>query len=395
MILIDLSHTSHTRARTGVQKVSRSLFSALAASQREEVCAVTWDPFRQAWRALLPFESEALSDETTGNHRGARWPLSWKIRGRVERWTNKSAPSLAPASRLIVPEIFSAEIAVQLPNLSRRIMGPRVALFHDAIALKLPELTPTKTIARSPAYLRELLTFDGIAAVSEDSRNALVDWWRWLGIPHTPEVTTLPLAVDAPKADPVLGRNTRFPVVLCVGTLEGRKNHLALLEACETLWTQGHRFELRLVGMAHPETGKTALQRVHALQNTGRPLRYDGAADEKSLSAAYHECAFTVYPSRMEGFGLPVLESLSYGKPCICSAQGALGEASRDGGCLALPSVDSASLASAIAWLLANPEQYLRLSFAAKERTQKSWATYASDLLTWMNSLKTRSFSTG
>ncbi|HRP04268.1 MAG TPA: glycosyltransferase family 1 protein, partial [Opitutaceae bacterium] len=144
MILIDLSHTSHTRARTGVQKVSRSLFSALAASQREEVCAVTWDPFRQAWRALLPFESEALSDETTGTHRGARWPLSWKIRGRVERWTNKSAPSLAPASRLIVPEIFSAEIAVQLPNLSRRIMGPRVTLFHDAIALKLPELTPTK-----------------------------------------------------------------------------------------------------------------------------------------------------------------------------------------------------------------------------------------------------------
>lgn len=395
MILIDLSHTSHTRARTGVQKVSRSLFLALSGCQDQEVCAVTWDPYSQAWRALLPFESEALSDETTGTHRGARWPMGWKIRGQIARWTNKSAPSIPPASRLIVPEIFSAEIAAKLPLLSRQIRGPRVALFHDAIALKLPELTPTKTVARFPSYLSELLAFDGIAAVSEDSRNAIVEWWRWLGVPHTPEVTTIPLAVDAPKADPVLGRNTRFPVVLCVGTLEGRKNHLALLDACETLWNQGHRFELRLIGMAHPETGKTALQRVHALQNTGRPLRYDGPADEKTLSAAYHECAFTVYPSRMEGFGLPVLESLSYGKPCICSAQGALGEASRDGGCLALPSVDSASLASAIAWLLANPEQYLRLSFAARERTQKSWATYACDLLAWMDSLKMRSLSTG
>jgi len=43
---------------------------------------------------------------------------------------------------------------------------------------------------------------------------------------------------------------------------------------------------------------------------------------------------FTVYPSLMEGFGIPILESLWHGKPCVCGGNGALGEVARGGGCL-------------------------------------------------------------
>ncbi len=387
MIFIDLSHTSHTQARTGVQRVSRSLHAAVAAHRNNGVCAVTWDPYRQVWRGLLPFETAALSVDAPGVHRGARWPLSRKIRGRIERWTRKAEPPLPAPSSVIVPEIFSPQVAGPLSSLLARATGPRVALFHDAIALKLPEFTPAKTVARFPAYLRELLAFDGVAAVSQDSRDTLLEWWRWMGTSDIPEVVAIPLGVDEPREDTVLARITALPVILSVGTLEGRKNHLALLDACESLWRQGHAFELRLLGLAHPETGRAALERTRALQAAGRPLRYDGAVDEKTLRAAYHECAFTVYPSLMEGFGLPVLESLSYGKPCICSAQGALGEASRSGGCLSLPSVDASSIASAIAWLLTRPEQRLLLAHAAQGRTHKTWDAYASELLAWMSGL--------
>jgi len=390
MILVDLTPTSHTRAKTGVQRVSRSLHVALARRAGHEVRGITWDPYRRAWRRLVPFESENLLADDTHHHRAARWPTGSRLRGTLERWTGIPAQTPLSGSSLVAPEIFSRETADRFPGLCSRISGPRVALFHDAIALKLPELTPTRTVARFPAYLRELLMFDGIAAVSQDSRNALVDWWRWMGITDAPEVSTIPLGIDEPGDDPVLARTTSAPVVLCVGTLEGRKNHIALLDACESLWKQGHCFELRLIGMAHPDTGKLALQRVQSLQGSGRPLRYDGAVDEKALCAAYHECAFTVYPSLMEGFGLPVLESLSYGKPCICSSQGALGESSRDGGCLSLASVDSSSLASAICTLLTNPEHHHHLSVAARGRTLRSWDTYATDLLTWMQTLRRR-----
>ena len=48
MLLLDLSHTSHTQARTGIQRVCRNLHAALGA----EAAAVTWDPYAACWRPL-------------------------------------------------------------------------------------------------------------------------------------------------------------------------------------------------------------------------------------------------------------------------------------------------------------------------------------------------------
>ena len=415
-ILIDLTHTSHTRARTGIQRVARSLHTALGSDAR----AITYDPHARTWRALEPWEAESLT-AAPSEKRGTTWPLSAQLRGLAHRLLGSSgSPSLhAPRSTLhasfglLVPEVFSADTAAVLPELLHNVAGPRVAIFHDAIALKFPELTPTKTVARFPAYLRELLAFDGIAAVSEDSRDSLRDYWRWLGITQPPPVQTIPLGTDsvchglpdkrpAPAASGspfVAVANTQrsplsaqpIPTILSVGSLEGRKNHLALLDACEQLWSAGARFELRLIGLAHPQTGRAALARLRVLQAAGRPLRYDGPATEAALHSAYASCAFTIYPSLIEGFGLPVIESLAHGKPCICSARGALGESARDGGCVALPSVDAAHVAAAVRRLLDTPTELAALAQAARARKFRSWSDYAATLTTWMHALKRRS----
>jgi glycosyltransferase involved in cell wall biosynthesis len=290
--------------------------------------------------------------------------------------------------------LFTPAVAATLPALFAATSGPSAAVFHDAIALKFPELTPTKTVARFPAYLRELLAFDGIAANSADSHATLVAYWDWLGVPAAarPVVVTIPLGIDQPSA--VAAAHTppasALPVILCVGSLEGRKNHLALLEACETLWSAGTRFELHLIGLAHPQTGRTALARVQSLQAAGRPLRYSGPVNDATLAAAYAACAFTVYPSLIEGFGLPVLESLARGKACICSARGALGEAARDGGCIALEQVDAPALTAAIARLLTTPSELARLAGAAQARTFRTWRDYARDVATWLPTLSRR-----
>ena len=415
-ILIDLTHTSHTRARTGIQRVARSLHTALGSDAR----AITYDPHARTWRALELWESESLT-AAPSEKRGTTWPLSAQLRGLAHRLLSSSgSPSLhAPRSTLhasfglVVPEVFSADTAAVLPELLHTVAGPRVAIFHDAIALKFPELTPTKTVARFPAYLRELLAFDGIAAVSEDSRDSLRDYWRWLGIAHPPPVQTIPLGTDsvchvlrdklpAPAASGspfVAVADTRrsplsaqpIPTILSVGSLEGRKNHLALLDACEQLWSTGARFELRLIGLAHPQTGRAALARLRALQAAGRPLRYDGPATDAALHSAYASCAFTIYPSLIEGFGLPVIESLAHGKPCICSARGALGESARDGGCVALASVDVAHVAAAVRRLLDTPPELAALADAARTRTFRSWSDYAATLTAWMQTLQRRS----
>ena len=156
------------------------------------------------------------------------------------------------------------------------------------------------------------------------------------------------------------------------------------------LWRRGLRFELQLIGLVHPETGRPALDRIRALQAAGRPLHYDGPASEAGLARAYRACAFTVYPSLMEGFGFPVLESLSYGKPCICSAQGALGESAREGGCLAIERVDAPALAEAIALLLSDPERLDFLTAAAGSRVFKTWSAYTGELTDWIRTLGRR-----
>ena len=74
--------------------------------------------------------------------------------------------------------------------------------------------------------------------------------------------------------------------MLSVGSIEGRKNHLALLEACEALWARGQRFTLHLIGPAQPETGAAALARIRALEAAGRPLRYDGPVTDAAVEAA-------------------------------------------------------------------------------------------------------------
>ena len=394
MLLLDTSHTSHTRAQTGVQRVVRAIFASLSA--KEPVEPVCFDPHQETWRTLQSWEKTILADTVAAGsaHRSTQWPLNVRLTGYGRRLFNAKA-TCPTGDALVVPEIFSAKIARAYPALFACVRGPRVAIFHDAVALKLPELTPAKTVARFPSYLCELLAFDGVAAVSEDSRQSLIDYWQWLGVQNPPPVVAITNAVEFSgnehSSNASAPPTNATPVILCVGSLEGRKNHLALLNACEQLWAQGLHFQLRLIGLAHPQTGRSALEKVHALQAAGWPLRYDGPVDDATLSAAYAESTFTVYPSLMEGFGLPVQESLAHGKPCICSQRGALGESAKGGGCLTLEQVDSAHLTTALGLWLSSPSSLEIAREEIRNRHFKSWPTYADELLSWLRELPRRS----
>jgi glycosyltransferase involved in cell wall biosynthesis len=386
MLLFDASHTSHTRAHTGIQRVVRSLFAEL------EKCGgaspICFDPHHGAWRTLATIELNLLrAPSGTAGSRGAKWTLAQKIAGRAKRLVG-AQPQLPPASGLIVPELFSPRVGQNLPALFERVRGPRVAVFHDAIGLKFPELTPPATVARLPAYLRELAQFDGVATVSEDSAASLRDFWRWAGLEATPPVQAIPLGIDA--VAPSAPSTAAIPRVLCVSTIEGRKNHVALLEAAEALWREGLSFELELVGLARADTAAAALARIAELQRAGRPLLAPGAVSEQELHDAYARCAFTVYPSLMEGFGLPVIESLQHGRPCVCSARGALGEVARGGGVLAIDPPSATQIATAMRRLLTGKSFATELAAAACARKFRSWSDYANELRAWMDSLARR-----
>ena len=392
MILIDLTYTSHSPARTGVQRVAHSLLTSL--STQSEVGPVCFDPYQDAWRFLNKKERQTVDRESMvfNPGRSVRWSLAQKARGYFHRFCGlREQPP--EGSHLIVPEIFLRDHSIALARLFPHVTGPRIAVFHDALALRLPYLSSKSVVERFPFYMHDLLQFDGIAGVSEDSSLSLIDYWKWCKVASPPAVTTIPLgiglssATETPPVDLPVNHN---PAVLCVATIEGRKNHLALLRACKSLWDGGLHFDLNLVGTAHPTTGKSAKKLIGSLSRSGYPIHYFGFVKDAELSRFYQRAYCTVYPSLWEGFGLPVFESLKYAKPCICSASGALGEAAQGGGCLALRSMDSDSIAHAILTLLTDSALYCRLRKELERRTFKTWREYSTELLAWIRTVKRR-----
>src|SRR3954471_4469801 len=112
MILFDATHTSHTPARTGIQRVCRSLHAALAA--RESVQAICHDPYLAAWRALNGAEQRRLQGGgEPGGSRGAKWPWSQKVSGYARRIMG-ARPPLPAGSGLICPELFSPAVGREL-----------------------------------------------------------------------------------------------------------------------------------------------------------------------------------------------------------------------------------------------------------------------------------------
>jgi glycosyltransferase involved in cell wall biosynthesis len=154
-----------------------------------------------------------------------------------------------------------------------------------------------------------------------------------------------------------------------------------LMRAAEKLWQQGLSFELHLIGRnAGPPLNKIVRQ-IWNLQLRRRPLRWLRHVDDETLLREYRDCRFTVYPSLMEGYGLPIVESLLHGKPCICGDNGALGEVARGGGCLIVDQTSADALAAGIKELLTDQSACARLCAEARARRFRSWADYIARLL--------------
>ncbi|MGE9297402.1 MAG: glycosyltransferase family 4 protein [Puniceicoccales bacterium] len=403
MFLTDLSHTARCASNTGIQRVCRAFFrEAQALEGAANVRPLMFDRFADCWRKPTPYEDNFINwrpEKIPGGKRGARWRARDKFRGNLAKiglpvgYEPISDRTLAEAEAFIAPEIFSPEAHRAYQALFPKLKGPRVAIFYDLIALRLPQFTPAGTVKRFETYLNELRDFDGIAAISAASRDDLVNHWREQGITDHPPVEAVPLGVDFSSFDQSIASSIQRepnapPTALFVSTFEGRKNQIALLEAAELLWKDGVNFRLWFVGMLNRETGTQAMKRLEELKAAGRNVEYLGTLNDQSLTETYHKADFTVYPSLMEGFGLPIIESLHYGKPCVVCEKHALGEVAAGGGCLMVPEPTPENLAVPMRQLIDDPALRERLATEAKARTFRKWSDYARDILDFARSLR-------
>lgn len=134
----------------------------------------------------------------------------------------------------------------------------------------------------------------------------------------TLESSRSPVGTDLGEIRPALTNylSAASPTVLMVGTLEPRKNHLAMLSACRELWARDWPGQLLLLGRRGWQND-AVLQAIAGLPRE-RLLWLEDATDTE-LSLAYQRCALLAFPSWEEGFGLPIVEALTYGTPVLAS----------------------------------------------------------------------------
>ncbi|HEX5705678.1 MAG TPA: glycosyltransferase family 1 protein [Pyrinomonadaceae bacterium] len=152
--------------------------------------------------------------------------------------------------------------------------------------------------------------------------------------------------------------------LLAVGTVEPRKNLMALVLAFEELVRRrGDDLRLRLV-IAGPRgwLNRELLARASHWVVKDR-IAFTGYVTDADLRALYTSCRAFVYPSLYEGFGLPPLEAMACGAPVVASRIPALAETT-GGAALLVPPSDVRALADSIAGVLDDPTLAARLSRA-------------------------------
>lgn len=333
----------------------------------------------------------------TGNvrHRSGLARMSERLREEIGpaasavSWTGAQEQATA-GDWFVTGELFSEG---ERPGFSEFIRSRRcrtAAIFADAIPMKHPHITWPQSVARHPHYLKLLARFERVWAISAASRDELLGYWRWLELSDTPPVEVLPLGADLSRTPRVRERASAaggVPALLCVGILEPRKNQLFLLEVCEELWSAGEAFELHIVGRVNPHFGAPIVARIKTLvKRFPRRLHYHEAATDAELLRLYATVRATVCPTMAEGCGLPLLESLWHGVPCVCSDLPVLRENADGGGCLPVAVNAKAAWSEALRTVLRDENVHGRLSREAVERPLPTWANAAQVLVDGLTS---------
>lgn len=218
-----------------------------------------------------------------------------------------------------------------------RAGGRVVQLIHDVIPAIRPELFPQGVTTRFNQFIEHLA--DGCSeylCVSEstarDLRAVLLDRNQ----PGKP-ITVIPLAHEmegfkrnTPPDQPdnaELVKLARQPFVLCVGTIEIRKNGTGLLQAWSALRNLKNVDLPRLVFAGTRGWGLQAFdQMLETHPELSTCITFLPSPTDRDLAYLYARCAFTVYPSFYEGWGLPPGEAAWFGAFSIVSSTSALPE---------------------------------------------------------------------
>lgn len=245
---------------------------------------------------------------------------------------------MKPGDVIVVPGIVWSRTALRalsrLPQSSGVLMAPFI---HDLMPIRHPEFFTNATGGARFRRFIDTMLHSSPAGFANSSFVAgdVASYAREAGLPQIP-MHPIPLCANLSRETPAMEtprlralglRSDGY--VLFVSTFSPRKNQLG-----------AYRIWKRLIERLGPSLPPLVLAGQRGWRSDGvfaemkadaamwgRYIHYVEAPTDAELAHLYGNCAFTVFPSLHEGWGLPITESLDFGKPCIAADNSALPEA--------------------------------------------------------------------
>jgi len=286
------------------------------------------------------------------------------------------------------PDVLLMPYHLATPWLHPRV--PTVAFVHDCIFETDPTLAPggrSFVLAYKLATRLALARATAVATVSQATRHELE---RIYGVTLADEAV-VPLGVGEQflaLADmPPARRDQRGRYVLHVGVHRPHKNHEVLIAAFAEVARALPDVQLVLVGQVDRRFAISIPELIRTHDLTGR-VQVRPHVDDHELLHLYRGAAAFVFPSLVEGFGLPVLEAMAAGVPTVTSDAPAVTEAG-GGACPVVPARDVRGWVGALLRILTDAP--FAADLAARGRrvaAQNTWGRAADRTLQLLERLR-------
>ena len=309
-LLIDVSELNKRDAKTGIQRVVRSLLTELLINP-------------PAGYTVKPIYANNF-------HLGYRYANKLKNRylGLPEEGVEEETLITQPGDIFLGLDLQADVVQAQKQYLAAQHLNGLKVYFvvYDLLPIALPWAFPDGTDEVHAKWVKEISKYDGIFCISKAVADTYKEWakenipylspdfavnWFHLGADIANSAPSVGLPDNAPEVLAHLSQKTSF---MLIGTIEPRKGYAQTLEAFDLLWSQGVDVNLVFIGK-QGWLVEELIQKIQHHPELNKHLFWLESISDEYLEKLYQVSSCVVAASFGEGFGLPLIEAASKNIP--------------------------------------------------------------------------------